>query len=35
MAEKRGNHFDPQVLDAFLSRRDDVVDVLMRFADAG
>jgi putative two-component system response regulator len=34
MAEKRGNHFDPQVLDAFLSRRDDVVDVLMRFADA-
>lgn len=35
MAEKRGNHFDPQVLDAFLSRRDDVIDVLMRFADAG
>ncbi|MBA4107509.1 MAG: two-component system response regulator [Pirellula sp.] len=33
MAEKRGNHFDPQVLDAFQSRRDDVVDVLMRFAD--
>lgn len=35
MTEKRGNHFDPQVLDAFLSRRDDVVDVLMRFADGG
>lgn len=33
MAEKRGNHFDPQVLDAFLRRRDDVVDVLMRYAD--
>jgi putative two-component system response regulator len=35
MAEKRGNHFDPQVLDAFLARRDDVVDVLMRYADEG
>jgi len=35
LAEKRGNHFDPQVLDAFLSRRDDVVDVLMRYADEG
>jgi putative two-component system response regulator len=33
MTEKRGNHFDPQVLDAFLRRRDDVVDVLMRYAD--
>src|SRR5690606_16405092 len=32
MAEKRGNHFDPQVLDAFLRRRDEVVDVLMRYA---
>jgi putative two-component system response regulator len=35
MAEKRGSHFDPQVLDAFLRRRDDVVDVLMRYADGG
>lgn len=35
MADKRGNHFDPQVLDAFLSRRDDVIDVLLRFADEG
>ena len=35
MAEKRGNHFDPQVLDAFLRRRDEVVDVLMRYADEG
>ena len=35
MAEKRGTHFDPRVLDAFLRRRDDVVDVLMRYADEG
>jgi hypothetical protein len=35
MAEKRGSHFDPQVLDAFLRRRDDMVDVLMRYADGG
>lgn len=35
MAEKRGTQFDPRVLDAFLRRRDDVVDVLMRYADEG
>jgi len=35
MAEKRGTQFDPSVLDAFLRRRDEVVDVLMRYADEG
>jgi putative two-component system response regulator len=35
MAEKRGTQFDPRVLDAFLRRRDEVADVLMRYADEG
>jgi putative two-component system response regulator len=35
MAEKRGSHFDPHVLDAFLAKRDEIVDVLMRYADEG
>ncbi|WP_428307295.1 HD domain-containing phosphohydrolase [Lacipirellula sp.] len=35
MAEKRGTQFDPRVMDAFLRRRDEVADVLMRYADEG
>jgi putative two-component system response regulator len=33
MRESRGNHFDPEVLDAFLSVRDRVVQVQLAFAD--
>jgi len=33
MEEGRGAHFDPRVLDAFLTRRESVVAVLMEFAD--
>lgn len=35
MIAKRGNHFDPEVLDAFMRRREEVEEVLMRFGDAG
>ena len=35
MAEKRGSHFDPEVLDAFMRRKDEVAEVLRRLADAG
>lgn len=31
--EGRGTHFDPEVLDAFLKRRDDAVQVQMDFLD--
>jgi response regulator RpfG family c-di-GMP phosphodiesterase len=33
MQESRDNHFDPEVLDAFLSVRDRVVQVQLAFAD--
>ena len=33
MAEERGTHFDPKVLDAFFSKRSEVVEVQMRYAD--
>lgn len=33
MQEERDTHFDPQVLDAFFSKRKEVVEVQMRFAD--
>jgi putative two-component system response regulator len=33
MLESRGSHFDPQVLDAFLSVRDKVVQVQLHYAD--
>lgn len=33
MSEERGTHFDPRVLDAFFSRRSDIVEVQMRYAD--
>ncbi|WP_041040151.1 response regulator [Paramagnetospirillum magnetotacticum] len=33
IAEGRGRHFDPDVVDAFLSRRDDFVEIARRHAD--
>jgi putative two-component system response regulator len=33
MKESRGSHFDPEVLDAFLSVRDQVVQVQIQYAD--
>jgi putative two-component system response regulator len=33
MTEGRGNHFDPAVLDAFLARRDDIVEIQIALAD--
>jgi putative two-component system response regulator len=33
MKEERGTHFAPRVLDAFFSKRGEVVEVQMRFAD--
>jgi putative two-component system response regulator len=33
MERGRGEHFDPRVLDAFLRRRDDVVETQIQFAD--
>ncbi len=33
MLESRGSHFDPDVLDAFLSVRDQVVQVQLHYAD--
>jgi putative two-component system response regulator len=35
MAEGRGNHFDPKVVDAFLACREEVVAVRMDLADVG
>lgn len=33
LEEKRGTQFDPQVLDAFIRRSADIVEIQMRFAD--
>lgn len=33
MAAERGTHFDPTLLDAFFSRRTDILEVQMRYAD--
>ncbi|QDU58755.1 HD domain-containing phosphohydrolase [Aeoliella mucimassa] len=33
MAESRGTHFDPVVLDAFFSKRAEIVETQMRYAD--
>lgn len=33
MTGERGTHFDPEVLDAFLSRRDEIVAIQMRYAE--
>jgi putative two-component system response regulator len=33
MQESRGSHFDPEVLDAFLAIRDQVVEVQISYAD--
>lgn len=33
MLEGRGTHFDPRVLDAFMSAKDQVIDVQIRYAD--
>jgi putative two-component system response regulator len=32
--ECRGKHFDPQVLDAFFARRDDIVALHIQYSDA-
>ena len=33
MLEGRGTHFDPQVLDAFCARRDDIIEIQIAYAD--
>lgn len=33
MAEGRGQHFDPAVVDAFFARRDEIVSVQIEYAD--
>lgn len=33
LKEDRGTHFDPQVVDAFFRRSDDIIDVQMKFMD--
>jgi putative two-component system response regulator len=33
MEEQRGSHFDPKVLDAFFTVRDQIIDVQIRYAD--
>ncbi len=33
MNEERGKHFDPKVLDAFLSRIDEVAEIVVNLAD--
>ena len=33
MAEKRGTHFDPQIYDAFLRRKQEIFDVQLALAD--
>ena len=31
--EKRGNHLDPQIVDAFFRRESEIIDIQIRFAD--
>ncbi|WP_158262176.1 MULTISPECIES: HD domain-containing phosphohydrolase [Pirellulaceae] len=33
MAEERGTHFDPDILDVFFAKRKEIVDVQMQYAD--
>jgi putative two-component system response regulator len=33
MSDERGTHFDPAVLDAFMERRRDIIEVQMQYAD--
>jgi putative two-component system response regulator len=33
LAEGRGTHFDPDILDAFMARRDDIIKVQIAYAD--
>ena len=33
MEENRGSHFDPRVLDAFLSRQNEVADIMRMYTD--
>jgi response regulator RpfG family c-di-GMP phosphodiesterase len=33
MAENRGTHFDPKVVDAFIRRKSDVIRVYLDYAD--
>ena len=33
MREERGTHFDPTVLDAFISKAPEIIETQMRYAD--